>query len=66
MLESAFSPAPLNERSEFDNYFLDDETRPEPGRRVNTGLHCTSLSGMRLELEPLRISRDKLRKNLAN
>ena len=51
-LESAFSPAPLekNTGSEFDNYFLDDETRPDPNLRVSTGLHSSVVQNNRMHL----------------
>ena len=53
------SPLPLNKigNSEFDHYFLDDESKPDINLRINTGLNSGNTTNGRISLEPLRITK---------
>jgi hypothetical protein len=53
------SPLPLNKigNSEFDQYFLDDESKPGISLRLTTGLNSGNTKNVRISLEPLKITK---------
>lgn len=58
-MNSMNSPLPLNKigNSEFDHYFLDDESKPEINLKLTTGLNSGNTANGRISLEPLRITK---------